>query len=250
MLECGTDAELGSLFLRKVGLCTRAVSIAVLVFLASCTTSPSAPIDEPVEGEIPWQIHARATRHAERRLGADFFDRYYTLDEESSGFRPPDEWCLKHPDNCHWSLLVPRYTMVYDFVIPELPFVRERTMFHLWESGAPMDEDLMRYGFPDCGCEPAECEFPVDEAEARRIAKEDHLEPGIQEWSAGFTWYGGDFQTYTWSVSNFIDWDHGKGVTIDANSGEILARYFWIIVGGERVCRPREDQPVGPATAG
>jgi len=218
-----------------------ALLLGALVFLASCAMSPSAPVVDPAEGDIPWYIQVRATRYAEQQLGADFFEQYYTLDEEDSGYLPPDEWCLEHPDNCHWSLLHPRYVMVYDFAIPEISFAHGRMWFYLWESGAVMDEERMRYGLPNCSCYPIECEFPIDEADARRIAEEDHLEPGIQDWSVGFTWYGGDFQTYTWSVSNYLAWDHGKGVTIDANTGDILVRYYWFITADGTVRRLRPN---------
>ena len=91
------------------------------------------------------------------------------------------------------------------------------------------DDPPMSYGLPDCVRNPIECQFPIDDADARQIAEDDGLDPGIQDWRVGFTWYGGDFQTYTWGVKNYLAPDHGEGITIDANTGEILGRYHWFI---------------------
>jgi len=219
------------------------VVLGGLVALTSCAMSPSAPVTEPWDDEIPWHIHWAATRHAEDRLGREFFHAYYTFREDRSGYYPPDEYCLEHPESCHWSLLESRYRMSYDFAIPEISFVDGPMSFILWPSGEAMSDSTLQlsYGLPDCVSYPIECQFPIDEEDARQIAEDDSLAPGIQEWSMNFGWYAGEFQTYKWDVSNYLAPDHGEGLLIDANTGDILARFWWDITAGVSVRRLRPN---------
>lgn len=80
--------------------------------------------------------------------------------------------------------------------------------------------------------DPRECVF-IDEAMANSIARQAGLEPGLNEWRTHFHWYGGELNTYVWTVESTLEADglgyrSGWIVVIDANSGAVLQSGRWV----------------------
>ena len=153
------------------------------------------------------------------KVGQDFFEKYIKIAINNCTY------CIESTDIFQG----PYYLMVYSFKMPEKPFVDELIEFVVDTDGNVILE-REPYGIPD----PAKCDFSIDEAEAIQIAKNAGLEDGIADWETSFHWYAGDLKTFVWAVQNTLpipsgqDYSaYGKGVVIDANSGEVLQNYEW-----------------------
>ena len=86
--------------------------------------------------------------------------------------------------------------------------------------------------FPDCSDQPVLCDVNVSREDARRIAEENGLVPGIRDWEIQLT-YLSHFQGLVWTVSNtthrISQGYEGKSVIIRASDGEFLAMWGWVI---------------------
>jgi hypothetical protein len=86
-------------------------------------------------------------------------------------------------------------------------------------------------GIPRCSQDPRECDFAVKWRDARRIAVQAGVEEGVEPWSVEFVWAGRDIDSYVWSIECTLisepGFSQGRGVLIDANSGEVRAEYEW-----------------------
>jgi hypothetical protein len=207
-------------------------SIAVAVYIAVHQNSA----DKCEKSIIPSSIVEKSNQFIISKVGQDFFDKYIGIDYNRSKYYTPDEFVITNPEDCADYLQRPYYLMVYSFKMPEKPFVHELMEFAVDTDGdVILERDVM--GIPDGINNPTECIFPIDEAKAIQIAKYAGLEDGITDWETSFHWCAGDLKTYVWTVQNTLsatpygqDYSaSGKGVTIDANSGEIKRTYVWAI---------------------
>jgi hypothetical protein len=120
--------------------------------------------------------------------------------------------------------------MCYRLSVAESPWVDGRIEFFV-DGTSHLLPDTRVDGIPDCVHQPSECVFPVDKAEAFRLAKEAGLEEGLRPWEASFHWMRASVEdlvsgTYVWSISNtrYVSAERAGGVTIviDANSGKVV----------------------------
>jgi hypothetical protein len=195
-------------------------AIVVLLLTVFATTVVHA------QNDIPSSIVEKSNQFIISKVGQDFFDKYIKMDYNQSKYYPPDEYYLQHPEGHAKYLENPYYFMVYSFKMPEKPFVDEFIEFAVDTEGNVILESEP-YGIPD----PAKCDF-IDEATAIQIAKNVGLEEGIAAWETSFHWYAYDLQNYVWAVQNTLPIPsgqdyiaYGKGIVIDANSGEVLQNY-------------------------
>ena len=204
--------------LARVGIAITAALVLVFGALASESDSP---------GSAPPEILASAKEYAVSKVGEEFFDSYMTL--QGSRFIPlkPENlgrWAL--PD---WSRQA-RYEVVFHLYIPEEPWVSVPCVVNIKQDGSWFSDPNAYEGLPNCVSDPGECECPIDRDAAIAIASEAGLEAGAGSWNTLFHWSGRMDSTYVWSVYNRLSGTAGgKGVVIDANSGEVLGESSWSV---------------------
>ncbi len=145
----------------------------------------------------------------------------------------PSQFLVDHPNIvAHEFLLQPYYQMAYTFKMPEKPFVNELIQFSVDTNGTVIAGTDS--GIPNIINNPSAANFKIDEEQARVIAKNAGLEDGIVGWRTAFHWYGGNLNTYVWSVQNTLQEDskfaysaNGREIIIDANSGKVLNISEW-----------------------
>jgi len=122
---------------------------------------------------------------------------------------------------------VSAWGVTFQLVVPSRPFVRGLITVFVDSTGAPIDSVNIT-GIGNCATNPQKCEFPIDEKQARAIAKRDGLEPGIRPWDVHFTWNRKGL--YLWGVSNTLHVlpdgcsANGHDLLIDASDGHIYAK--------------------------
>ena len=175
---------------------------------------------------MPSSIVEKSNQFIISKVGQDFFDKYIKIAINNCTYFTPSEYTIEHPESGAKFLQKPYYLMVYSFKIPEKPYVDGVIWFSVDTDGNVILEGGV-FGIPD----PAKCDFPIDEAAAIQIAKNAGLEEGIAAWETSFHCYGS--ARYVWTVQNTLtapsqgDLLSGKGVVIDANSGEVIENYGW-----------------------
>lgn len=210
-----------------------ALLLVVLATAACFVADPEANQKVHAQTEIPSSIVEKSNQFIVSRVGQDFFDKYVKIDYNRSRYCLPDQYIIEHPGAGAEFLQRPYYLMVYSFKMAEKPFVDVFMEFAVDANGnGIVEREVM--GIPDLINNPSEGNFPIAEADAMQIAKNAGLEDGVADWENSFHWYGGSFGTYVWTVQNTLQTTsgqgylaHGKGVVIDANSGEILQKYEW-----------------------
>jgi len=180
-------------------------------------------------------IMAKANQAVIDRVGREFFEQNYTFDPASSIYDGSDPGCNPGDTGCEQRLAHGIYMMVYRFLAPGHPEFETLAGFTL-----KVREDKIKatdfMGIPDCVLDPNECNFPVDEQSARRIASEAGLEQGLDDWETSLHWWGSEPETYVWTISNTLSSDqntgqsNGKSVVIDANSGEVMQILDWAMM--------------------
>ena len=199
----------------------------ICAFLLGC-------IGENAQTGVSNSITEKTDRYVISKVGEDFFSKYITLNSNLSRYNPPDELCIQNPGSCAPYLEKSNYYIVYSFKIPEKPYVDELIELTVDGEGNVIEA----WGVPDCIINPNECDFPIDEAEARQLAKNAGLEEGMADWELSFHWYGGNLSTYVWTVQNTLS-EHpsgepylasGRVVVIDANSGGIKEISDWVTI--------------------
>jgi len=189
-------------------------TILLLIISYSCTCSSCGKSDTI---DLPMEILKKADSFIKSRTGDDFFAKYIT----------PDFQLTKHT--------LPYYEMVYNFYIPEKPYVNGLIKFTVDSSGTVLtNRDIT--GIPNCLRSANECEFNVDEKRAVQIARENGLEEGIKEWNVSFIW-NPQQDRYVWQIlSTFqeIKGDigyraEGKEAIINPSDGEVIAINKWRI---------------------
>lgn len=174
---------------------------------------------------VPSSIVEKSNQFIISKVGQDFFNKYLKIYYDKGGYYQTGT------DGYTDIFQGPYYLMVYSFKMPEKPFVNETIEFAVDTEGNVILERGV-FGIPD----PTKCNF-INETEAIQIAKNAGLEEGIADWVTSFHWFAGDLKTYVWTVQNTLPTPsgqdclaHGKGVVIDANSGEVKQTGEWCIV--------------------
>jgi len=211
-----------------------AVAMLLLLTAAGCTRTAACPPETPVPGSsvIPPCIRERADRIVISRLGKAFFQEHVIFQPASSSYNAPEPTCVQDPSGCAGFLLSPYYRMVYTYQVPDLPG-RDLTTEFLLDAAGNLITEAGPLDLPDCVHDPQECRFSVvDAASAIVIAREAGLEPGLVEWRTDFHWYGGELNTYVWTVDNTLTSESGgrqsgNTLIIDANSGKVLQMMQW-----------------------
>lgn len=172
---------------------------------------------------MAWPIQP-AERALAERVGEDLFRENLVFLPEASRFEagtPECETCLEIYHR-------PHYLLLWAFRVKGKPFVDTQVLVVADEKG---DLSFEPEGLPPCKETPALCAFPVDEAEALRIAREERFAPGLEPWKAQFYFHSG-YKRFVWSVSNVLvrgnDWsESGDILVIDATTGTLLDRGGW-----------------------
>ncbi|MCX5799776.1 MAG: hypothetical protein NTX17_00050 [Candidatus Eisenbacteria bacterium] len=211
----------------------RAFLLVVLCAVLSCSRSCSGssvrsmgPVSSP--DSIPAVVLQESLRYVASRMGAQFRRDSVRFDRARSLAHPilPPDFVRLHPDLAS----LPWFRMCFRFSVPESPWVDGNMEFFVDGRGHLLPDTHVD-GIPDCVHQPSECVFPIDEAEAFRLAKEAGLEEGLRPWKASFHWLRvGDKDlisgTYVWDVSNTRDVsltrEGGDAIVIDANSGKVV----------------------------
>ncbi|MHB8085436.1 MAG: hypothetical protein ACYDHZ_06400 [Dehalococcoidia bacterium] len=183
----------------------------------SVNLPPPAPTIQSTDNNtIPRFIIEKADQFIISQVGKDYFTKYISLDSLNSKYFEADR----------------RYDMTYLFKIPESPWVNGTIYLAVDAKGIINEKDA--YGIPNCLKDPRKCKFPIDEQMAIDIAKSAGLEASAIEWKTSFHWYAGKYNTYVWTVENTFGTSYnqgmGRGVAIDANTGNVLEIYNWSIV--------------------
>jgi len=93
--------------------------------------------------------------------------------------------------------------MTYWFEGPEFPATL--TAEFVVDGAGSLVAEREATGLPDCAHDPKKCVFKVqDAAAAISIGEKAGLDPGLEAWSTHFHWYGGDLNTYVWTVRKLL----------------------------------------------
>lgn len=187
------------------------VFAGVTFFACSCSCTGS-------ESTIPENILKSSNRFIVSRVGQEFFDEYIK----------PDIRETKYVDS--------KYYMVYNFRIPEKPFVDNKIKFEVDSAGQVLNRENV-IGLPDCGTDPGKCQFNINEEQARLIAKENNFKEGIKDWKAVFKW-DPKYNQYVWSILSTFEESQGTNgmrgngeiMLIDPNSGKVISTDSWRIM--------------------
>jgi hypothetical protein len=193
---------------------------------SSTRTEPPSPLDS-----IPPIVLDESLRFIASLVGEEFCRENIRFDRRCSQAHPrlparPVDFAQLHPNLAS----SPRFRMCYHLRVAESPWVDGRIEFLVDAMGRVLPDTRVD-GIPDCVHNPMECTFPIDKAEAFRLAKEAGLEEGLRPWEAAFHWMADSLEnsvsgTYVWRVSNTRHASaHRKGgdtILIDANSGEAV----------------------------
>ena len=169
------------------------------------------------QSEIPDQILNRANRYIISKVGKDYFDKYIKPDLQNS------------------KKIQSQYEMVYNFKIPEKPYVDTKIEFSVDTTGQIINKENV-IGLPDCLSYPEKCQFNIDETQAKAIAEKNNFPKGIKDWIVEFKWEPKHDQ-YVWSIlstlqettGGFGTRGNGQIMLIDPNTGNIISQNPWYI---------------------
>ena len=198
------------------------------VLLVCVLVAPATAGKPELHHEVPAEALAGAREYAISKVGEAFFDAYMTWNPALSCFRELDPRRLGLANAPDW-LKYPRYIIIYNFRIPEKPYINEIVVVNIKEDGGWFQDVAHDEGLPDCVSHPGECDFPIDEAAAIEIARGAGLQDGNALWRADFRWFGRRHHTYAWEVQNDLGERHGESVLIDANDGAVINVGEWRI---------------------
>ena len=200
--------------------------LVIVIVLCLAVTGASAGEADPHDA-VPPEILASAREYAISKVGEEFFDSYIDLvGARFVSAKPENERRRTLPDWIRSS----RYELVYRLHIPEKPWIDVRCVINIREDGGLFEDLNAHEGLPDCVSDPLECEFPIDRDAAIEIAREAGLEAGSGAWHAFIAWDGQTHHTYVWNVMNTLYGMNngrriaGRGIVIDANTGEVLGQ--------------------------
>ena len=180
------------------------------------------------ETDVPQEIKLIGDDLVRSRVGDESADKYLQFSPRHSRFWLPNQSCVDDPDRCAPYLVVSRYSIVYYFRVPGIPFIDHPVDFLLDESGSLIEERPIS-GLPSCG-NLSDCVYRIDDEEARSIATAGGMLPGIKEWNTNFTW-SARYGRYIWGVTNTLERSsstaHGQSMIIDPITGELLSEGGW-----------------------
>ena len=167
--------------------------------------------DPPNPGDVfplSDDIAQKARDYLVQRMGEEFVSEYVTYDPERSQTYIPWE----DPSGGGHSARFTVDVAGRPFAHWDIQIVMERDGTYRFHNG----------GIPWCAKWPKECEFPIDEDEAKRIATALGLGQGLYGMRARFSW--DNESGFTWRITNteFRTDDGKRGgyrVVVDANEG-------------------------------
>jgi len=159
----------------------------------------------------------KANKYIIANVGKDYFDKYIK------------------PDFQDTKKIHSLYEMVYNFKIPDKPYVNTKITFIVDSTGQVINKESV-IGLPDCLSYPEKCQFNIDEAQARSIAQKNNFPKGIKEWIVEFKWEP-KYDQYVWSVlstlretsGSFGTRGNGQIMLIDPNTGNIISQNPWYV---------------------
>lgn len=183
--------------------------------------SGSGSVDPHAAIQAPAAVVAGATELLRARVGEQFFQECITPGE-------PPVW-LENPvrlDSGEFRM-VGAWSVEFRLAIPSKPHVQGQITVFVDSEGAP-SEAFEISGIGRCSSHPTECEFPIDEARARTIARDEGMAEGIEPWEVRFFWRRGG--PHLWTIQNTLHLERdgcsggGNLLSINANTGEIHAK--------------------------
>ncbi len=188
-----------------------AVSAGITFFACSCSCTDS-------QSTVPDNVLKSSNRFIVSRVGQEFLDNYIK------------------PDFQETKKINSKYYMVYNFKIPDKPYVDSKIKFEVDSTGSIINRENIT-GLPDCGADPGRCEFNINEEQARQIAKENNFKEGIKDWKVRFEWNPKNDQ-YVWSILSTFEESQGTNgmrgngeiMLIDPNSGKVISTDTWRIM--------------------
>ena len=193
--------------------------VAIVTILALLLNSCRCiPCEQKQETIVPVSVLKKANEVVISRTGEKFFQKFIS----------PDFDLTKHDSSGE-------YRMVYDFYMPNRPYVNTQILFSV-DSTGKLDKGKDIIGIPNCNDHPQECRFNINESQAVKIAKSAGLVKGIKPWKTGFMW-NQKLRRYVWHVlsitseSNDSTGYKGKGeeMIVAPDNGDILEFNNWHI---------------------
>lgn len=188
---------------------------------------------------FPSHILDAANQFVISQVGEEFFNDNVEIDKHWCRFYPPLESCLDSPFNCAAYLLDYYYKLQYYIKSPNIPEPGGLIEIIMDTTGAIYYPRNGIEGLPDCIKNPGECQFPISEADALEIAR-NQLEGEITYSYVKFFWTSLYEQTYIWEVRCTVRVENSQSqsgfsssnqiVVIDANSGVVLAINGWAVI--------------------
>ena len=183
----------------------------VTFFACSCSCTDS-------QSTVPDNVLKNSNRFIVSRVGQEFFDNYIK------------------PDFQETKKINSKFYMVYDFKIPDKPYVDSKIKFEVDSTGSVLNRENV-IGLPDCGADPGKCEFNIDEEQAKQIAKDNSFKQGIKDWKVEFKW-DSKYNQYVWSILSTFQQSQGSNgmrgngeiMLIDPNSGNVISTDTWRIM--------------------
>ncbi len=188
-----------------------AIFAGVTFFSCSCSRADS-------QSNVPENILKSSNRFIVSMVGQELFDNYIK------------------PDFQETKKINSKYYMVYNFKIPDKPFVDNQIEFEVDSTGHILNRENV-IGLPDCEADPGKCEFNVNEEQARQIAIENNFKEGIKDWKVIFKWDPKNNQ-YVWSILSTLEESQGTNgmrgngeiMLIDPNSGKVISTDAWRVM--------------------
>lgn len=187
------------------------LSVVVTFYSCSCSCMES-------QSSIPENVLQKSNQFVVSKVGQDYFDK----------FIKPDILDIKRIHS--------QYQMVYNFRIPDKPYVDTKIMFTVDSTGQVIDLKNV-IGLPDCISNPEKCEFNINKDQAVQIAEKNNFQKGIKDWKIEFKWEPEKNQ-YVWSIlstiqemqSSFGFKGSGEIMLIDPNTGEVISQKPWHVM--------------------
>ncbi len=194
------------------------ILIAILAGLVGVTFLACSCSYTDSQSNVPENVLKRSNSFIVSKVGQEFFDSYIK------------------PDFQETKKINSKYYMVYNFKIPDKPYVDNKIKFEVDSTGRIINQGNI-IGLPDCNADPGKCEFNINEEQATQIAKDNNFEEGIKAWKVEFKWTP-KYNQYVWSIrSTFEEMQNSNGIRakgkvmlIDPNSGKVISTDIWGIM--------------------
>jgi hypothetical protein len=185
------------------------ISFSFVLYACACNCGAQE------DAEIPASVIKKANQFIIEKTGEIFFKEYIRLDLSRSKEKGD------------------KYTMAYRLILPGKSYVNEIIEFDIDQNGNVMNEDNAK-GIPNC--KDGECNFDIDETQAKNIAQNAGLKAGVIDWKMEFIW-NEKHNSYVWHIlsteyeSKGSEGFRGNGeeILIDPNSGEVLEKNEWFV---------------------